>query len=155
MPSDDMTFAPVAFDQPTREMLLPHVPSQLIRLALDDLLKVEAMPDKYRVNMMIYHAPEGGICVVCLAGAAIAQTLRAGFLEQKVPQDYDGHNERAIDFLSSCALGVEMDEPYHTIDDIGARPLKANVLRPSYSRDRDGFHTAMRALADAFEASGQ
>lgn len=47
-------------------------PSQLIRVALADLEQVEAS-DKYKVNMEVWHVPNGK-CSVCLGGAVLAMT---------------------------------------------------------------------------------
>ena len=51
---------------------LPDIPSQLITLALDDLLKIERRKG-YKVNMRVWYEPdEEGVCHVCLAGAVLA-----------------------------------------------------------------------------------
>lgn len=57
---------------------LPSKASELIRLALSDLRKVEAADNVYVVDMGQWHEP-GGVgdsrCAVCLAGAVVAQSL--------------------------------------------------------------------------------
>ena len=54
---------------------LPDKPSELIRLALDDLEKAEKSPT-YEVNMDRWHTQEeDGICHVCLAGSVMAFSL--------------------------------------------------------------------------------
>ena len=54
---------------------LPDKPSELIELALADLEKVEKLPEVYDVYMPRWHRPSAGKCMVCLAGAVLAQTL--------------------------------------------------------------------------------
>lgn len=58
---------------------LPNKLSQLLRLAVADAQKCEAMPEKYRLDMAVWHLPdeESGKCAVCMAGSVLAQTLRA------------------------------------------------------------------------------
>jgi hypothetical protein len=54
---------------------LPLLPSALIRVALEDLAKCEAQPDKFKVEMNWWYKPpcnEGDVCHVCMAGAVIA-----------------------------------------------------------------------------------
>lgn len=138
------------------EFQLPHVPSQLIRLALDDLLKVEAMPDVYEVNMGEWHMPQDNrICSVCLAGSVLAMHFNTDVKEQADTDRYGDHNERAL---------LALNEFRHADNDwwmedgcvyINATPIVFDTHIPYYEDDRVGFHTAMRALADAFEASGQ
>lgn len=54
---------------------LPDKPSELIRVALDDLAKCEADPDSFTINMGDWLVPENGKCSVCLAGAVMAQSI--------------------------------------------------------------------------------
>jgi hypothetical protein len=72
-------------------MGLPDKLHELLELAMRDLRSVEAMPDKYCVDMNYWHVipddddldnPEGsgeeealGRCFVCLAGATLVRTL--------------------------------------------------------------------------------
>lgn len=58
---------------------LPLDPSELLTLAANDLRAVGDNPD-YQVYMGDWHAPDGRVCSVCLAGAVMAGTL-------KVPKD--------------------------------------------------------------------
>ncbi len=63
---------------------LPDTPSELLTVALDDLKKVERST-RYIVDMEFWHLPTkyaigkygyNNKCVVCLAGAALAKTLK-------------------------------------------------------------------------------
>lgn len=54
---------------------LPNTLSGLLELAVQDAQKCEALPELYRLDMGQWHTPEAGVCVICMAGAVIAQTL--------------------------------------------------------------------------------
>ena len=69
---------------------LPDLPSELIRVALADLKKVEQMPDEFTVNMAEWVVYSCDQCSVCLAGAVMTQSL--GSNQQNgmdVPSCYD------------------------------------------------------------------
>lgn len=151
MPFDAMT-TDITLSAPPTEVLLPHVPSALIRLALADLRKVEAMPETYRVDMGTWHAPElNGTCVVCFAGAVMANTLGAPRDRSFSQYGFGEHNFTALDALDDFRLGCVI-RGARCLD---ARPVEFEREVPEYSDDRPGFHAALHALADAFERSGQ
>jgi len=54
--------------------------SALIRLAVEDMRRVKAMPDRFEMDMTVWHAapdPDiGGKCEVCMAGAVMVMTLK-------------------------------------------------------------------------------
>lgn len=86
---------------------LPTLPSQLIRLAIDDLKKVMADPS-YKVSMASWHWPtiDGEECAVCLAGAVMAKTLHADKTLPTAPRHFgdDCGYLLALDWLRSCNL---------------------------------------------------
>ena len=150
MPFDTFQFSPITIDAPVAPVLLPHVPSQLLRLALADLRKVERTPG-YAIDMSTYHHVSRGTCTVCLAGSVMVGTL--GMPTDRSVSTYDAslHNQAALRALSSFRhLPTE-----HGCDFIGARPISFKQNTPHYEDDPVGFHAGMHALADAFEASGQ
>ena len=53
---------------------LPDKLSDLLELALDDLETTEKDP-RYMIDMGEWHTPTNGKCMVCLAGAVMAQTI--------------------------------------------------------------------------------
>lgn len=81
---------------------LPSKPSELIRLALDDLAACELDP-KYGVSMSDWHRSEwlAGIqtCKVCMAGAVMAKTLKAPWAEVLTPTSYT--NQDTINKLNA------------------------------------------------------
>ena len=69
---------------------LPNLPSELITLALKDLVSCEADPD-YEIDMTGWHTPwtessesDDSVCLVCFAGAVIAKTF-----DSSPKEDYD------------------------------------------------------------------
>lgn len=146
---------------------LPDRASELIRLALADLRKVEAMPNKYIVCMSEWHSPvsfdDGSVkCSVCLAGAVLAQSLKLDVetdymsIADKVPRSLD----RKIDALNALRQG-EIESGMGTLmqysDDFEmCRQLFEDMNRnvTHYSLNRDKFHEEMNALADELEKLG-
>lgn len=134
---------------------LPDKPSALIRLALDDLAKVEAMPEMYRVEMGEWHNPhhDDAKCRVCLAGSVIARTLGAAPGDFMEPSDYpDDVADKlcALDrfrigrlYCGLYCIGLEAPE--------GLPPLA--TVTP-HSRDPNKFRADMLALAAMLEEHG-
>lgn len=60
---------------------LPHVLSELAQMAVDDVRKCEALPEKFAIWMGTWFAPNmeliGGRCALCAAGAVMANRLDA------------------------------------------------------------------------------
>jgi hypothetical protein len=139
---------------------LPTVPSQLIRLALADLRKVEEDP-KYTVNMGSWHEGDpyhDAICPVCLAGAVMAKTIGVSRDEDVTPSDLmrfgriskaDRDALVALDFFRTGNVAQGLEElGVH----IPSFPDDADI--PPYGQDREGFHAAMNQLAANLEAEG-
>lgn len=134
----------------TTQVILPRIPSQLIRLALADLKKVEAMPDKYKVEMWEWHEPTiSKKCVVCLAGSVMACTLNMNINKSYGPSDFP---ENAVQlFVLDCfrngnicaglwRLGIDIEYENRTIC--------------YYDRSPANFHADMNNLADDLEKDG-
>ena len=54
---------------------LPKYPSQLLKLALDDIAKIKK-DERYEINTGEWHRPNKKTCSVCLGGAVLANTLK-------------------------------------------------------------------------------
>ena len=54
---------------------LPKTLSGLLRVAVEDVQKCESQPDKYQLDMAVWHIPRCNVCMVCMAGAVMAQRL--------------------------------------------------------------------------------
>lgn len=81
---------------------LPDKPSELIRVALQDLEAVEN-DSRYSVDMDVWHEPDTyTTCYVCLAGSVIAKSLGAPATHSQNPDHYPYSVERklrALDWL--------------------------------------------------------
>lgn len=135
----------------TRAIVLPKVPSQLIRIALADLAKVEEDNKHYVVEMRTWHSPISpldsklGRCAVCLAGAVIAQTCNVSFTTEAIPDDFPRNTRQlqALDALRRANLGSAFSLLGRKIP----HDLPLWVYIPCYSRDKRVFRKSMRSLA--------
>ena len=134
---------------------LPARPSALIRAALVDLRKVEALPDIYRVNMDVWHRDHRGdsVCEVCLAGSAISQSLGARPGEHRGPEDFDQETTWKLYALNEFRVGNVHDGLCY-LD-------RADLWHGAYTRtiteyavSPEGFHRDMHKLAQDLEAAG-
>lgn len=77
---------------------LPNKLSDLLELAVRDVQKCEAEPARFALHMGNWHRPDAGkgVCVVCMAGAVMAQTIG-------VPDD----ERREVFQGLSCAPDIE------------------------------------------------
>jgi hypothetical protein len=140
---------------------LPDKLSELLELAMRDLEAVEADP-RYRVDMSHWHEPrrDSEFCLVCLAGAVMAKTLRlrpttrVQGLHARFGYNI-GLKLRALDrlrrgevvvALKTLAL-VSEDE----VEEVGAA---LDLLPPHYSDDPAGFRTAMADLVAELRGRG-
>ena len=86
---------------------------ELLDLALDDLVVINDKKNKYELSMNIWHSPEdNGKCSVCLAGAVMANRLKADRKKYKKPEnfDYEEHDRLlAIDALRQGEIGYAME----------------------------------------------
>lgn len=85
---------------------LPDKPSQILKVALRDLMKVEAMKKTYNINMSIWHSPtDGEICNVCHAGAVMACTLGAEPHQDKDTFFYGDRTRAKLNFIDNVRRG--------------------------------------------------
>ncbi len=132
-------------------MKLPKKPSALIRLALDDLRKVERSK-KYKVNMNVYHIPFDSICNVCLAGAVMAKTLKIPPYSVSSTFNFnEGDKLRAINWLRCGSVDVA----FHILNLPMFKGNEFNRNISNYSkRNKNKFHKQMRQLARDLEKGG-
>lgn len=141
-----------------RAATLPNKPSELIVLALADLIKCERS-SKYAIAMDTgWHAPRSpSTCEVCLAGGVIAQTLGASPNDFKMPTCYKIGLQRKLDALDDFRCGrvgaglmilrrtLAFQKIGYTLD----RTITAyNISAAKFKRE-------MRALARDFAKAGQ
>lgn len=136
----------------TNTNTLPDKPSELIRVALADLVKVERSP-KYVVNMEDWHVPIiSGVCEVCFAGAVMAKTLEADrdvFFnpEDMMSMDIE-HKLIALDYFRMGDASCRMDYMGLPADDNHDRDIA------EYEDDPKAFKKDMRKLAKDLEKEG-
>ncbi len=138
------------------ESILPDKPSALIRVALADLRAVEAHAD-YEVDMDVWHVDlpyphDGGPqCCVCLAGAVMAQSLKANMLKDFTPDDFPNDCEKlyALEFFRQGYVDEGLNE-------MGLEtPVSIPDLEiPEYAINRGEFHEAMNRMAEKMEDNG-
>lgn len=141
--------------------VLPDKPSALIRLALDDLEKVEK-DGRYRVDMTQWHGgwrPERDIpCRVCLAGAVMAKTLGTNLRASIVPRDsHDGYKLRSLNDFREGRIEDGLHWFYALSGDCPVELAQGQAYRTlaRYDHDAPGkFHADMTRLADFLEGLG-
>lgn len=134
---------------------LPSKPSALIRVALADLRKVEALPDIYRVNMDVWHREHRGdaVCEVCVAGAMISQSLGARPGEHLGPEDFDQETTWKLYALNEFRVGNVFDGLcYLDRADLWLGADTRSITE--YTTSPAGFHRDMQQLAADLEAVG-
>ena len=151
---------------------LPDKPSELIRLALEDLRKAEADP-RYTVNMNVWHEEQldgeaRRTCSVCLAGAVMAGTLEKSPFDVLEPENCGRHQSK-LKALNQFRMGElhaglslipivwEREGIPKRVKITGYHPLfKAfdNVTEEEGLHYREKFHEEMGKLADRFEEAG-
>lgn len=144
---------------------LPNKPSKLIRLAIKDLEAVEKNP-RYTIDMTTWHTPSSGLkgCFVCLAGAVMAQTLRADREGNRLPHDFKktfgllpSKNHKRLEALDFFRRGLlyaglqvlgypkevcerfENDAPYNLYTSQEAKQFKDDMLSMADMFEQEGF----------------
>ncbi len=125
---------------------LPAKPSALIRIAMDDLNKVERLKG-YEVDMGRWHdiGYEDGKCRVCFAGAVMAQTLGVKPDEAREPHSFGHDTSSKLKALDDFRVGYV----YAGLSRMGVGRnygYDFDVAVPHYAEDRRGFKLAMRKL---------
>lgn len=148
---------------------LPYLPSELIRVALADLAKVEADPVHYTVSMGVWHATEGRAlanwlrphCLVCFAGAVMAGTCGVPPSRSAVPENdtfmpWDRNRLFALNAFRQGAVGVGLRFMFAPWQVAAAHKAGAPVVAriPWYEKDPVAWRAAMVNLADTLQAAG-
>jgi hypothetical protein len=139
--------------------VLPNLPSQLIRIALHDLRRVEH-DARYTVDMGTWHSSEDGdgTCHVCLAGAVIAGILGHGPNEDVIPETVDRADALRLEALDALRCGDVTGAVYLVLAPDGEAypemdsPLDREVV--DYDEDPEVFHAEMAAMATDLEGVG-
>lgn len=134
------------------DLKLPNKPSALIRLALEDLKKVEKSKS-YVIDMdNSIHAPQSWSkkCAVCFAGAVMAQAVKDPTLEVDwgVWGEDTENKLRALDCFRTGDIEAGLEE----MDLKHPRWLTKGVDVARYESDPKRFKKVMKELADVLES---
>lgn len=140
---------------------LPDKPSALIRLALEDLKKVE-QDDNYIVNMNQWHMPIVGYkCQVCLAGAVMVKEFDAprdefltpGSYEITPPDDLEAHNYNRLCSLNEFRQGM-IKSGFLNLGLELPQGLPRAIVVTDYEHSPRKFYEDMEAMAKLLEEHG-
>jgi hypothetical protein len=133
---------------------LPDKLSELIRVALADLRKVEADP-RYIVNMANWHVAREGRCEVCLAGAVMAGTLGVDPQRTASPFEFcDDELENKLDALDWVRMGNVGNANWAVTEQAVDPEFIPNENVPAYHDGPEAFHAALSDLANRLEEKG-
>jgi hypothetical protein len=129
-------------------------PSELLKIALGDLIKCEKSP-KYKINMnrwVDYGAAPNMPCHVCLAGAALVKEFDAK--ELITPCQNPGYTDKQADRLQRIALGLNdlrIGNLYEGLETLGIPKTKLKKIPhdcaiTDYHTDNFAFKKDMRKL---------
>jgi hypothetical protein len=88
------------------DLRLPDKLSELIRVAVKDIQQCMIDP-AYKINMGTWHSPitGSGVCMVCLGGSVLAQTLKVPPSSYTAPFHWDADTQRKLEFLDGIRGG--------------------------------------------------
>lgn len=136
---------------------LPDKPSELIRLALSDLKKVEAS-SAYGIKMSTWHEPEvteeGTKCYVCFAGSVMAMSLEADPGKMIDPSVFVSDIRYKLLALNHFRLGDVMLGLWSMRIDSSRYKGEPYIHVCDYRQHPPLFHENMEAVAQALEDSG-
>ena len=75
---------------------LPKYPSQLLKLALDDIAVINK-DERYEIDADEWHMPNKKTCLVCLSGAVLANTLKFNIKNKEVKYIQETIDEIGVD----------------------------------------------------------
>lgn len=128
---------------------LPDTLWELLDVALADLRAVEA-DDRYAVSMGFWHAPIDGTCVVCAAGAVMAESLGVSPGRSVLPEYFDDITAKKLCVINSLRMGhVE-----YAAERLGVPTSIKSRSVAHYVIDRDQFYADMTKLRDDLKAAG-
>lgn len=133
-------------------MKLPDKPSELILVAIDDLVKCEEDPN-YSIFMYDWHAPIfKEPCYVCLAGSVMAKSLGADVKESLVPSSFDHDTSNKLIALDNFRVGnvqggmqlmnIKNDHNFETIIwgySIDPTRFKEEMILLAFDLDNEGL----------------
>ncbi len=137
---------------------LPHKLSELAKMALDDVVAVEQLADRYVVGMHdVFHTPgyneDDERCVVCAAGCVMVQRLKAEPEHDVGPYEFGKHNGDAL-MAIDCLRTGDVAGALRTLQLSGYATHSLDRYLPDYSEGDASWHEAMQVLIDDLEEAG-
>lgn len=145
---------------PSGPVILPRVPSALLRIAVADCMLVELMPDRV-LDMGVYFVQAGARtrCRVCMAGAVMDRRLGAGESDCSVAlPSYFPENEAQLRAIDSLRKG-DLEGACYALGPLpflqaSARAYTAAIIADfNHELGRASWETYL-TQADALEAAG-
>ena len=130
-------------------------PSDLILVALNDLLSC-IEDDRYEVSMLDWHTAssyDNASCMVCLAGAVMAQTLKSNPKCDFIPSSFDQKTGRALLALNEFRVG-HVSTGFGHLGLKEATGLKFNREIAHWYHNELQFQRDMFKLSDHLAAAG-
>ena len=143
-------------------MELPNKPSELMRLAVKDLMAIETDP-AYTINMSYWHYPlriesgEGTItrCAVCMAGAILANTFHMPSNTEQVPDMFSHKTRDALQAIDHFRVGaIQEGCIYMRLPKDSYDFLPWEIPIASYDSRVLSFYDDMDGLIELFESVG-
>lgn len=133
---------------------LPNKPSELIRVALEDLEKTEA-DERYIINMAFWHRPTSDLqkCHVCLAGAVLAQRSGASHYDDLSELRFVSEVRAKLFALDDFREG-SLHSGLRKLDGPCPTSIPEHKVIAPYEDDPAQFKSDMRGLADMFAEEG-
>lgn len=158
--------------KPTKK--LPDKPSDLIRLAVDDITRVEAMKDKYFINMKSWHEPAKNPikeipldnwaqpfntdpdkrCAVCFAGSVMTCTLKADKGKRYTPEKFNADTRDKLEALNDFRTGAISDGFINLGIEVPSFVRLEDVEIVQYEDNPAEFKEQMIGIADELSAFG-
>lgn len=145
-------------------MILPKVPSQLIRIALEDMKATIAQGIKIRMDSWGDGDTSMGNCSVCFAGSVMLQRTNVGVAPRNFNAYQDEKNECQYLFLDRIRQG-RLDDAMNYLDieventnDNSMNLYQWTSLIPNWvdynSDNQEEFFKQVEQLADLLETKG-
>lgn len=146
---------------------LPNKPSELLRVALNDLKAAERDP-RYTIDMTDWHVPRdkeglrlfegedmeaGSSCAVCLAGSVMRQSFDGNY--KLCPDDFTLKISGNLEAIDCLRRGQVEDAYYHLGRDKPVNVIDDYEGIPEYDEGKRGFYKAMDGLIKYLEHFGE
>lgn len=130
---------------------LPNKPSQLLRLAMNDLEIIEKDP-RYEIDMAEYHyRADGFTCLVCMAGAVMANTMKLDYTKYAHPISFPDETRQKLFAINSLRCGDVVE----ALVILGLKMKYGLCFKATdYHKDKEAFKFEMEFLIIALQEEG-